>query len=192
LGITSEPSKEELIELFEKNWISRGYESKQHEKQRKESGLKAISDFYEKFFSTEQNPYRLEQSFSVHLPDSTFAGKIDRMDLISMGEIPSVEIIDYKTGKLKSKTDIKNDLQLPLYSIFAEQSLGVKVIKAKYIFIEEGVEVEVDISEKRREKAKENVYEVIEGIKKRDFEAIPNAFKCKYCDYKSICSDAIL
>lgn len=192
LGITSEPSKEELIVFFEKNWIGRGYESKQHEKQRKESGIKAISDFYDKFFSIEQTPYRLEQSFAVHLPDSVFAGKIDRMDLISMGDIPSVEIIDYKTGKLKSKTDIKNDLQLPLYSIFAEQSLGVKVLKAKYIFIEEGVEVEVDISEKRREKAKENVYEVIEGIKRRDFEAIPNAFKCKYCDYKSICSDAIL
>ncbi len=192
LGITEKPSKDELIEFFEKNWIGGGYESKRHEQQRKESGLKAMTDFYEKFFNVDQNPYRLEQSFTVHLPDSSFVGKIDRIDLIESGEIPSVEIIDYKTGKLKSVSDIRNDLQLPLYAIFAEQSLGVRVLKAKYIFVEEGTEVEVDISPKRREKAKENVYEVIESIKAREFTAIPNSFKCKYCDYRSICSDAIL
>ncbi len=192
LGITEEPSKEELTNLFLKNWIGRGYESKQHENQRKESGLKAMSDFYDKFYNVGQSPYRLEQSFTVHLPESSFVGKIDRMDLVEMGEVPTVEIIDYKSGKLKDESDIKHDLQLPLYCIFAEQSLGVKVSKAKYIFVEEGVEVEVDISQKRREEAKENVYSVIQSIKEREFGATPNSFKCKYCDYRSICSDAIL
>jgi DNA helicase-2/ATP-dependent DNA helicase PcrA len=192
LGITEEPSREDLLELFEKNWISRGYDSKKHELERKESGVKSMNEYYDKFFSIEQNPYKLEQSFTVRLPESSFVGKIDRMDLVKQGEIPIVEIIDYKTGRLKDATDIKNDLQLPLYCIFAEQSLGVKVSKAKYIFIEEGKEVEVDISQERREKAKENVFEVIKSIQQRDFIATPNSFKCKYCDYNSICSDAIL
>jgi len=192
LGITEAPSKEDLIELFNKHWIGRGYESKQHEKQRLERGLKVMSEYYDKFFNIDQTPYRLEQAFTVHLPDSSFIGKIDRMDLVEKGEIPTVEIIDYKTGSLKSDSDIKHDLQLPLYSIFAEQSLGVKVIKAKYIFVEEGVEVEVDISQERKELAKENVYEVISLIKQREFDATPNSFKCKYCNFRSICSDAIL
>jgi len=192
LGITEAPSKEDLIELFNKHWIGRGYESKQHEKQRLERGLKVMSEYYDKFFNIDQTPYRLEQAFTVHLPDSSFIGKIDRMDLVEKGEIPTVEIIDYKTGSLKSDSDIKHDLQLPLYSIFAEQSLGVKVIKAKYIFVEEGVEVEVDISQERKELAKENVYEVISLIKQREFDATPNGFKCKYCSFRSICRDAIL
>ena len=192
LGITNAPTKEDLIELFEKNWMSKGYESKSHESQRKERGLRAMSEFYDKFFNLEQTPYRLEQPFTVHLTESSFVGKIDRMDLIENGDIPTVEIIDYKTGSLKSDTDIKHDLQLPLYAVFAEQSLGVKVEKAKYIFVEEGVEVEVDISEDRKELSKENVIEVIALIKKREFGATPNSFKCKYCNYRSICSDAIL
>ena len=192
LGITEEPSKEDLLNLFEKNWISRGYDSKKHELQRKESGVKSMNEYYDKFFNLEQSPYRLEQSFTVHLPESSFVGKIDRMDLVESGETPVVEIIDYKTGRLKEEADIKKDLQLPLYCIFAEQSLGVKVSKAKYIFIEEGQAVEVDISAARKEKAKENVFEVIERIKERDFVATPNSFKCKFCDYNSICSDAIL
>lgn len=192
LGITDEPTERDLIDFFEKNWINKGYESKRHEQERKRSGEKAMREYYEKFFSIEQTPYRLEQSFTVHLPESTFVGKIDRMDLVKGGDIPEVEIIDYKTGRLKEESDIKKDLQLPLYCIFAEQSLGVKVLKAKYIFVEEGVEGEVDISQERKEKAKENIYEVISKIKSREFVATPNGFKCKYCDYKSICSDAIL
>ena len=64
--------------------------------------------------------------------------------------------------------------------------------KAKYLFVEEGVEVEVDICAERKEIAKENVYEVISLIKKREFEATPNSFMCKYCNFRSICKDAIL
>ena len=192
LGITNPPTEGELIEIFNKNWISKGYENKKHEEDRKKSGIKAMKEYYKKFFSTEQNPYRLEQPFTVHLPEGSFVGKIDRIDLVKAGDIPEVEIIDYKTGHLKDEADIKNDLQLPLYCIFAEQSLGVKVKRAKYIFIEEGVEIEVDISKERREKAKESVYEIARRIKDREFTATPSSFKCKYCDFRSICKDAIL
>jgi len=192
LGLTESPTQEDLIELFKKKWIGKGYENKKHEEERKKSGIKAMNEYYKKFFSVDQNPYRLEQPFTVHLPEGSFVGKIDRIDLIKAGDIPEVEIIDYKTGHLKDEHDIKNDLQLPLYCIFAEQSLGVKVVKAKYIFIEEGVEIEVDISEERREKAKESVYEIVREIKEREFTATPNSFKCKYCDFKSICKEAVL
>lgn len=192
LGITEAPTQEDLLSFYEKNWIGRGYESKKHEESRKISGEKSMKDFYSKCFNLNQSPYRLEQSFTVHLPESTFVGKIDRMDLVEGGQTPVVEIIDYKTGKIKDESEIKKDLQLPLYCIFAEQSLGVKVSKAKYIFVEEGEVVEVDISLERREKAKENIYEIIEKIKAREFMATASAFKCKYCDFKSICEDAIL
>jgi DNA helicase II / ATP-dependent DNA helicase PcrA len=193
LGITQVPKKEDLIDFFEKNWVRIGYESKRHELSRKKSGIKMLSDYYERFFDIKGVPYALEQSFTVRLPDSSFVGMIDRMDLIEMTDgIPSVEIVDYKTGKLKSDSEIKKDLQLPLYSVFAQQSLGVKVLKAKYLFVEEGVEVEVEISDKRKEKAKDNVYEVIESIKQGEFTPTPSLFKCRYCDYNSICKDAIL
>ena len=90
------------MDLFEKHWSKFGYESKKHEQQRKESGIKTMKEYYKKFFTVEQTPYRLEQTFTVNLPESSFVGKIDRMDLIEMNDgVASVEIIDYKTGKLK-------------------------------------------------------------------------------------------
>ena len=193
LGLSGLPTIEDLIELFNKHWVSFGYESKKHEEKRYKAGEKMMRDFYKKLYKSRQVPYRLEESFRVNLKDSSFVGKVDRMDLVKIvNGVSHVEIIDYKTGKEKSKTDIKKDLQLPLYAIFAEQSFGVKVVSAKYVFVEHGSEIDVDISEKRRESASDNVYEVIENIKKRDFEATPDMFKCKYCDYRDICKDAIL
>jgi len=193
LGFSELPTKGDLLSLFEKHWVSVGYDSKKHEKERKESGKKMMEDFYEKLYNEKQVPYRLEESFTVHLKESSFVGKIDRMDLVEMVEgVAHVEIIDYKTGKEKSSADIKKDLQLPLYSIFAEQALGVKVLKAKYVFVEHGSEVEVNISQERKDEALENIHEVIANIKAREFEATPDMFKCKYCDFKHICKDAIL
>ncbi len=193
LGITDLPTKEDLVELFRKNWIKRGYESKKHEDSRKEDGVKILERYYDEFFNTEDVPYAIEKMFKVNLPDSSFVGIIDRMDLVdTVDDVPYVEIIDYKTGKLKSKLEAKKDLQLPLYCLFAEQSLGVKVVKAKYMFVEEGIEMEIDISQERKEIAKENVLDVIESIKRKEFKADPSLFKCKYCDYNSICKDAIL
>ena len=193
LGLTESPSKEDLVSLFNKHWISVGYEGKKHEMERKSNGEEMMKKYYEKVFNENQIPYRLEESFTVHLKESTFVGKIDRMDLVEMKDgVAYVAIIDYKTGKEKSKSDIKKDLQLPLYCIFAEQSLGVKVTAAKYVFVEHGSEVEVDISQKRKAQALENIHTVISNIKSQEFVATPDMFKCKYCEYRNICEDAIL
>jgi len=193
LGLSELPTEKDLVALFNKNWVSFGYENKKHEEERREDGEKIMRDFFKKVYKKKQVPYLLEESFTVNLKDTSFVGKIDRMDLIeTTNGIASVEIIDYKTGKEKSKTDVKKDLQLPLYAISAEKSFGVKVVAAKYLFVEHGSEIEVDISEKRRQKASENIYEVIKSIKRKDFEATPDMFKCKHCDYRHICKDAIL
>lgn len=192
LGITEPPTLKELIELFDKHWISVGYQSKKHEEDRRESGYKLLDKYYNDLYSVDQKPFRLEEGFSVHVGDVTFSGKIDRMDLIEMdGDVPVVEIVDYKTGKVKSDSDLKNDLQLPLYSIFAEKALGVKVRGAKYIFVEHGVEIEVDVSDGRRAKSEVELLEMINNMKSGNFEADPG-FHCQFCDYRDICEDAAL
>lgn len=192
LGITNPPTLEDMLNLYENNWISTGYQNKKHELDRKESGLKVIEKYYNKLYSQDQKPFRLEEAFTVHIGGSSFTGKIDRMDLVGMiDSVPVVDIVDYKTGKVKDARDIKTDLQLPLYALFAQESLGVKVRSARYIFVEHGVEIEVDISDNRKNKAREEIVKVIDSIKKEEFDATPG-FVCKYCDYNSVCEDAIL
>jgi DNA helicase-2/ATP-dependent DNA helicase PcrA len=191
-GIVEKPTEEKLLELYDMHWLSQGYDSKDHEEKRRLSGKNMLKKYYKDLYSEDQRPYRLEESFSVHVGESVFVGKIDRIDIVNEGkEKLEVEIIDYKTGKVKNDANIKKDLQLPLYALFAEQKLGLKVVAAKYIFVEHGEVVEVDVSEERKEAAKNRVVEIIENIKEKDFAPTPG-YLCRYCDYNTICEDAMV
>jgi DNA helicase-2/ATP-dependent DNA helicase PcrA len=191
-GIVEKPTKKKLLELYETHWISMGYDSKAHEEKRKESGKKILEKYFDNLYDENERPYRLEETFSVHIDESVFVGKIDRIDMVDDSkDVKEVEIIDYKTGKVKSKSNIKKDLQLPLYVLFAEEKLGFKVVSAKYIFVEHSEVVEVDISEEKKKEARKKVVEIIEEIKKNNFIPTPG-YLCKYCDYNSICEDAMV
>lgn len=189
-GISEIPTKEELLSLYEKHWVSMGYESTKHEEQRRAEGRLVMEDFYEKVFTKDDNPLRLEESFNVYLGNVVFAGKIDRMDYVGeKNGVTEVCIIDYKTGKEKEAKDVKDDLQLPLYSLFAEEKFGFRVVEAKYLYVETGKFLSVDISQERRELAKERLLSVLESIQGGDFRAKPG-FGCQFCDYNSICKYA--
>jgi len=190
-GIVQYPTEEEMIELYEKNWVRGGYDSSKHEQLRKEQGEKILREYYRKIYSKDEKILNLEENFTVHTAEYSFGGKVDRIDLVEeVGGVKQVRIVDYKTGKVKKEAEIKNDLQLPLYAIFVEQKLGYKVVGARYIFLEEGVSIDVDLSEKRREKAKERMEELVGKIQSKDFTADPDSFKCSMCDYRSVCEFA--
>jgi DNA helicase II / ATP-dependent DNA helicase PcrA len=191
-GIVEKPSEEKLLELYDMHWMSHGYDSKAHEEKRRLSGKSMLKKYFKELYSDDQKPYKLEESFSVHVGESVFVGKIDRIDVVddSKNRV-EVEIIDYKTGKVKNDANIKKDLQLPLYALFAEQKLGLKVVGAKYVFVEHGEVAQVDVSEERKEEARERVVEIIEKVKEKDFSPTPG-YLCRYCDYNTVCEDAMV
>jgi DNA helicase II / ATP-dependent DNA helicase PcrA len=191
-GITEVPGEEDLMEAYERSWVGVGYDNSKHEKQRKEEGEKILKEYYENVFNEKEKPLRLEEGFNVYIGDVVFVGKIDRIDLEKKdGDVTEVCIVDYKTGREKTEKDVKDDLQLPLYALFAEQKLGFKVVKAKYVYVEAGSELEVDVSQERRNLAKEKLLGAIDEIRECRFEPTPG-YLCKFCDYNSICEYAEL
>jgi DNA helicase-2/ATP-dependent DNA helicase PcrA len=191
-GITNIPTKQDLLKLYEKHWVSTGYENSKHEEERKKGGVEIMKNYYDEVFSEDEKPMRLEESFDVHIGSTVFVGKIDRIDFVGKnGDMTEVKIIDYKTGREKEEKDIKDDFQLPLYALFAEQKLGLKVVGAEYIYVETGKRLEVDISSERRELAKERLVEVTDLVREGKFAPTPG-FQCRYCDYNSICKYAEL
>ena len=191
-GIVEKPDEKKLLELYETHWIPIGYDSKAHADKRRSFGKKILKEYYKNLYSQEQRPYRLEESFSVHVEESVFVGKIDRIDIVDdSGKKLKVEIVDYKTGKVKNATNIKKDLQLPLYALFAEEKLGLEVVNAKYVFIEYGEVVNVDVSDNRKSQARQRIIEIIGKIKEKDFSPTPG-YLCRYCDYNIVCEDAMV
>lgn len=191
-GMIDAPDKKDLLDLYEKNWIKSGYESKKQEEIRKKEGEGIMETYFEKIYSSDENPLRLEESFGVHFGDVVFSGKIDRIDLVGEKDgVQEVCIVDYKTGSEKDASEIKKDLQLPLYALVAEEKFGLKVVGAKYVFVETGNVIDVNVSQERREEAKEKLLSSLESIKKGDFTAAPG-FGCRFCDFNSICEYADL
>ena len=76
-----------------------------------------------------------------------------------------------------------------MYAFFAEEKLGLKVVGAKYIFVVSGNTIDVDVSEERREVARNSVLDAVEKIRDGKFAPTPG-FGCNYCDYRSVCKYA--
>ncbi|WKZ30699.1 MAG: UvrD-helicase domain-containing protein [Candidatus Dojkabacteria bacterium] len=192
-GFVQTPTVDDLIDSYHDKWISTGYDSREHEKIRKEYGERKLREFYENFYSVKENPIELEKSFHYKIGGVGMTGKIDRIDLVGKEDGREVvDLLDYKTGKKKELRDVKNDLQLALYTIVCEEVFNMKVRKAGLLFVEHCERVDIEVDEKMRQKCKEKIHEVVELIRKEDFAAKPSKFTCGFCDFRDICSDAVI
>ena len=101
-----------------------------------------------------------------------------------------LEIIDFKTGKPDNDLAEKYDLQVQLYTIAAQEALGINTKKALIHFLDDkkNDRVEVLTSDYALDLAREQISYAITGITKADFkrDARKNDI-CKNCDWKNIC-----
>ncbi len=185
------PELEDFLTLYEREWISEGYDSSAHELARKKEGEKIIRKFFNDHYSKDQKPIALEERFRFRMNEVILTGSIDRIDIIGEGPEKVVEIFDYKTGKPKSGEKAKDNLQLKIYSLVATEGLGLKVGKASLLYVEEGVKMSVEDPIVDRASIQAEITKVMEGIKEARFDATPG-FQCSFCDFRDICEDALV
>lgn len=172
-----------LFEIYDKNWQPLGYMGKDHQEVRFESGKELLKNYYEKHKNNKVLPKELEKGFNIKLSGIKFFGRIDRIDPLPDG---TYEIIDYKTGSTKSQKDVDKDDQVALYALAAKQAFGIHATKLSYYFLEEGVKVTTERSDKNLEEMHTELESLVEEIKKGDFTATPG-MHCTWCDFKDIC-----
>ncbi|MFA5130821.1 MAG: UvrD-helicase domain-containing protein [Patescibacteria group bacterium] len=177
-------NKARLRDLYEEFWQADGYNSKQEREDYKKKGLEAINKFWEDYST---NPAReilfLEKRFSFKIAGEVIKGAIDRIDKQADG---SLEIIDYKTGKTKTKLDYSEKRQLILYQIFIEEFMGAKISALSYYYLESGEKFTFTATAKDITRLRLEVAAEIAAIKKRDFTPKPSPM-CGFCDFNSIC-----
>jgi len=182
------PTVDELLKLYEENWISDWYEN---EKQRKDyfaKGKETLRAYYKKYQDSWTVPVSLEGYFKISIEGNLINGRIDRIDKLEDG---SLEIIDYKTGKGKDKLNTDDKLQLLLYQIATSELVQYKNIgevkKLTYYYLDENLsEKDFFGKEKDIEKFKTKITDTIENIKAGKFDAC-SGFACKYCAFKDVC-----
>jgi len=178
------PSLDGLLEFYEKNWLSMGYESAEEEAQYRAYGREILTKFWEIHGADFRMPVAVERMFYIDIEGVKLRGYIDRVDKLDSG---GLSIVDYKTGKeLFTRDDLEKNLQLTLYQLAAEQTWHLPVERLTLYHLRSNTPCSCGPrGEAQLEEAKHLVLEVAQNIVRERFPAIENQF-CP-CDFAEHC-----
>lgn len=181
----------EVIEWFNLFWDESGFLSKLHEKKRYDSGKAALKNFYCKA-EKEPLPLFIEKEFKFPVGNNIIRGRYDAI----FGRDAETEIYDFKTSNVRTQKEAddrtKKSTQLATYTLSFKELTGELPKSVHLYFVETGIVGTYVPSEKDAETTKKEIIEATEGIRKREFEATPSLFVCKYCPFKFYCPVAVL
>jgi len=177
------PGKEDIADIVSQTWVSNRRTKPQREEQFKKAAIKQLSRYVEGHKSSLSAALRAETSFSFTLQDQVMLGKID---LLRREKNDGIDIVDFKTSKADELKKEGIDLQLDLYALGAEESLGLKVEKTTVHFLGDGKQHSTAWSEERKAKATSRLTDILDQIDAGDFP--PNYHYCSACEeFREIC-----
>jgi putative RecB family exonuclease len=178
------PLLDNLLQFYEQNWLTEGYESAEEEAKHKAYGKEILTKFWEVHSADFQMPLAVERLFYIDIEGVKLRGYIDRVDKLESGGLC---IVDYKTSKeLFTVEDLEKDLQLTLYQIAAERLWHLPVDRLTLYHLRSNTPCSCEPRDGTRlEQAKQLVLEVAENIVSQRFPATENQY-CP-CDFPEHC-----
>ncbi|MCW2968296.1 MAG: ATP-dependent helicase, partial [Solirubrobacteraceae bacterium] len=180
-------SMDELLGLLESGWRRGGFGSSDEERQLHEKATVALGRYHARFAAEPARPVWFEKAFSFRMGAHTLRGRVDRVDALPDGRY---ELIDYKTGRPKSASQLREDVQLSLYAVGAREAWQVDAGRQSYLYVLDDEKVPVPTEDIDRDWISETVFEVADGILGQGFEPTPSYAACSICDYRIACPAA--
>jgi DNA helicase-2/ATP-dependent DNA helicase PcrA len=181
-------SVSELLGLLDTGWRRGGFGDSEEERQLRGKAASALTRYHARFQAEEAEPMWFERAFSFKLGPHLLRGRVDRVDRLPGGEY---ELIDYKTGRPKSPTQLVDDVQLSLYAVGAREAWRLDSSQQAYYYVLDDQKVAVpDDRQDRFEWIQEVAMEVAHGILSQGFEPTPSFAACSVCDYRLVCPAA--
>ena len=192
-GNTDDTAK--LFSELQTKWDPKKYltSSVQKEQQDRKSLTPALES-YQKWSSSNPNEIvALELPFTTYIGGFKVNGVIDRLEKTPEGEYV---VIDYKTGGKNKKVDARNSPQLNLYALALKENpdYGKLPVKAVFFYVEkpEGEQLfEYEVEAEKVEEVKGILEGYVKAIQEKEFDATPEMFTCKWCQYSDICEEAV-
>jgi DNA helicase-2/ATP-dependent DNA helicase PcrA len=182
------PTKAKLAKVIEEHFYLR-YASDSVADRLKIGAMKSLTKYiqmWEKDFSLS---VKTERPFELEFDNALIAGSIDMIKRED-GNEAVLEVIDFKTGKPDNELMHRYELQVQLYTIAAQEALGINTQKALIHFIDtdKNERLAVQTSPAALETAKEEISYALEGITKATFKRDARQDKlCKSCDWCNMC-----
>lgn len=163
-------------------------------------GEPVLRAYLERESSSEAEPIAVELGFGIGVPVGEneppvhFVGYVDRIDRRRDG---TVELLDHKTGALRSQADADRDRQLTAYAFagarrgLRDQATGEVIpapVRLGLHFPEPGTTVWTTRSDDDLEAFEEHMGETVRAIRRRAFDPSPGS-ACRWCEYRATCPD---
>jgi DNA helicase-2/ATP-dependent DNA helicase PcrA len=177
----------ELLGLLEAGWRRGGFGDSEEERQLRAKATQALLRYHERFQDEDGEPVWFERAFAFRLGPHLLRGRVDRVDKLPGG---GYELIDYKTGRPKSATQLREDVQLTLYAVGARESWQLEAAHQAYYYVLDDEKVPVERTAEDRDWITDTVFEVADGILGQGFEPTPSWSACSMCDYRIACPAA--
>jgi DNA helicase-2/ATP-dependent DNA helicase PcrA len=183
----AEPGPERLTTLFEAGWRRGGFTDSNEERQLYEKGLASLERYHERFTAEEASPVWFERNFAFRIGPHLLRGRVDRVDRHPDG---SYELIDYKTGRARRPSELKDDIQLSLYQLGARESWRLDSARQSYYYVLDDEKVPVQPSEDDVIRIEQTATDVAEAIIAQRFDPTPSYKVCSMCDFQLLCPAA--
>lgn len=177
-----------LLELWHKSFIVEGHESRAAAEFARREGDALMRQFYDWWASCERTVLAVEQSFSLTLQGQQYAGRIDRVERTAEG----IEVIDFKTGGVRTQEEVDSDLQLSLYALAVRELYNEPCAALTLLFLSEDgvVPVQTLRNEGQLRDAAGQLAGITERILQKDFRPTPSVSVCRHCPYRGVCDAA--
>ena len=175
---------EEMWAIFDRVWTSAGFPDEYQEEEYRKAGREQLEAFYHGYIAAPADVLYQEKPFELPLEHEIVV--TGRMDQVNRAGKSEVEIIDYKTGKLRDAKKAATDLQLGIYALAAREVLGLEPSRLVFHNLVNNEAVSTTRDEKALAATKQKIAEVADLIRAGEFPAKPS-FACAYCDYKPMC-----
>lgn len=182
-----------LLTLLASRWRTEGYGQKQYETEMKKRGELYLSEYFDREFDNATKIAALEQPFTIPVTHAgktiKIGGKIDRVDLLPDG---TLEIIDYKTGRMPTKREVDANLQLSMYAIAASEiptlPFGKKPedIKLSLYFFDTQTKMSTVRTADQLTREKAAIIDIAGQIETSEFRCSGNQL-CRDCEYALFC-----
>jgi DNA helicase-2/ATP-dependent DNA helicase PcrA len=180
-------TRAELLGLLDGGWRRHGFGDGDEDRQLRSKAEVALTKYHDRFAADPAEPVWFERSFAFKLGPHHLRGRVDRVDRLPGG---GYELIDYKTGRPKTASQLKDDVQLSLYAVGAREAWDLDAAQQAYYYVLDDEKVPVPRDDTDRDSVTETVLRVAEGIQAQGFEPTPSYSACSTCDYRIICPAA--
>jgi putative RecB family exonuclease len=179
-------SREELLALYDKSWLSDGYVSPEEEARYRTLGRDLLLRYYQRMIHDPPRPVAVEEHLEARWEGIPIHGYIDRIDRTSTG---GLEIVDYKTSRELSGEDAQGSDQLSIYQVLVQANYAEPVEKLTLYHLRS---LTPHRATPRSAEALGRLHDrmgtVVDGIRAEAFEPTPGR-QCSRCDFQSRCPE---